>query len=440
MHGTVMSMGALALSGMASAARLGPRWTYPDCEADNCYRAFIDKDHIGMAPAFCWDFLTTPHKVASGVPQEFANCDNDVKLISSACSCITYTYSHSASSSSAPPPATTTSSVTTEVLTTSSTPATTTPTGISSSAAVPSSSSSAVPVTSSSRSSSHVHHITSTSTYSHGPSASASASATPSTGATDSEVLTTSTVTKVHSYTVTSCAKTVVDCPATTKPYVTVETSVYVTTCPVSSGKPKPTPETKTYPVSSYPVGSSTSTLYATSLYTVTKCPPHVHNCTVKITGKKAMANRRVNKQPASSTYVASSVVPTGTTVVTYPVAVSTSTLYATSQITLTKCPPSVHNCPASGTYVTSTVLPTGSVVVTYPVDVPTTKKVETTAPYGVTTAPTPQQSYGYGGTGAPIAPPKPTSSYPAVPIAAAGRVEMAGVAAVVGGVLAALL
>ncbi|KAK7956713.1 uncharacterized protein PG986_005935 [Apiospora aurea] len=392
MHGIVMSMGALAFSGMARAARLGARWTYPDCEADNCYRAFIDKDHIGMAPGFCWDFLTTPHNDASGVPQEFANCDNDLKLISSACSCITYTYSHSASSSSAPPPATTTSSVTTEVLTTSSTPATTAPTGTSSSAAVPPPSSSAVPVTSSSSSSSHVHHITSTSTYRHGPSA--SASATASTAATESEVLTTSTVTKVHSYTVTSCAKTVVDCPATTKPYVTVETSVYVTTCPVSSGKPKPkpTPETKSYPVSSHPVGSSTSTLYATSLYTVTKCPPHVHNC------------------PASSTYVTSTVVPTGSVVVIYPVA----------------------------TYPVD--VPTTKQVETYPADVSTTKKAETTAPYGVTTAPAPQRSYGYGGTGAPNSPPKPTSSYPAIPIAAAGRVEMAGVAAVIGGVLAALL
>ncbi|KAK8051467.1 hypothetical protein PG993_002852 [Apiospora rasikravindrae] len=425
MHGIVMSMGALALSGMASAARLNARWTYPDCDADNCYRAFIDKDHIGTSPGFCWDFLTTPHKDATGVPQEFANCDNDVKRISSACSCITYTYSHS--SSSAPPTATTTSSVTTEVLTTSSTPSTTTPTAISSTDAVPASSSSVVPVTSSN----HSHHVHTTSTSSSGP----SASVTASTGATD-EVLTTSTVTKVHSYTVTSCAKTVVDCPATTKPYVTVETSVYVTTCPVSSGKPKPTPETESYPASSYPIGSITSTLYATSLYTVTKCPPHVHNC------------------PASSTYVTSSVVPTGTTVLTCPVAVSTSTLYATSQITLTKCPPSVHNCPASSTYITSSVVPTGTVVVTYPVislpvkthpavtypaDVPTTKEVETSAPYAVTTPPKPQQSYGYGGTGAPISPPKPTSSYLAVPTAAAGRVEIAGVAAVIGGVLAAI-
>lgn len=262
MHAIALSLGALALSSVAGAARLDTRWKYPDCEADNCYRAFVNKDHIGMAPEFCWDFLTTPHSDASGVPQEFKNCDSDVKLISSACSCITYTYSHS---SSVPAAATTSSSAMTVVLTTSSTPAATT-TPASSSAAVPSPSSSVVPVTSSTA------IMPTGSTTSSGPGA--SASATEASSAT-SEFMTTSTVTEVHSYTVTSCSSTVVDCPATTKPYVTVETNVYVTTCPVSSAGPK----TSLYPVSSYPVGTSTSTLYATSLYTVTKCPPTVANC-----------------------------------------------------------------------------------------------------------------------------------------------------------------
>ncbi|KAK8090684.1 glycoside hydrolase family 16 protein [Apiospora phragmitis] len=305
MHGTVLSLGALALSGLASAARLDTRWKYPDCEADNCYRAFIDEAHIGMAPAFCWDFLTTPTRTRRACPR---------------------------------------------ILTTSSsTPAATTP--ATSSAAVPLSSSSVVPATSSS--STTVILPTASSS---GP----GASVTASTSAT-SETMTTSTVTEVHSYTVTSCSSTVVDCPATTKPYTTAVTNVYVTTCPVSGGGG---PKTTGYPVSSYP---------------------------------SAPLSR-----PSSSTYVASSVIPTGTTVLTYPVAFSTSTLYATSQITVTK-----RRTPL--------------------------------APYGVTTAPTPQQSHGYGGTGAPISPPKPTSSYLAVPTAAAGRVEIAGVVAVIGGVLAAL-
>lgn len=76
----------------------------------------------------------------------------------------------------------------------------------------------------------------------------------------------------------------------------------------------------------------------------------------------------------------------------------------------------------------------------TYPLAVPTTKEAASPPPYAVTTAPAPQQSYGPGGTGAPVSPPKPTSSYMALPTAAAGRVEMAGVAALMGGVLAALL
>ncbi|KAK8105822.1 hypothetical protein PG999_009181 [Apiospora kogelbergensis] len=400
MHGISLSLGALALGGMASAARLDTRWKYPDCETDNCYRAFIDKDHIGMAPGFCWDFLTTPHNDAAGVPKEFSNCENDVKLISSACSCITYTYSHSSSSV---PAATASSSVKTEILTSSSTPVTT---PISSTAAVPSSSSGVVPVTSSS---STTVPILSTSIASSGPSPSVTAS--PS----SSQVMTTSTVTEVHSYTITSCAPTVHDCPAATQPYTTVSTNIYVTTCPVSSGSgPQTTP-------ASYPVGTSTSTLYATSLYTVTKCAPTVANC------------------PASSTYVATSSIPTGTTVMTYPVAVTTSTLYATSQMTVTKCGPAVPNCPSSSTYVTSDVIPTGTTVMTYPVEVPTTTaaKVAPTAPYGITSA---LASYGYGGTGAPISPPKPTSSYLAVPTAAAGRVEMVGVGAFLGVALAVLL
>jgi hypothetical protein len=51
-----MGLGALALASMASGSVL-KRWEYPDCEADNCYRNFIDDRFSHLAPEFCFGWL-----------------------------------------------------------------------------------------------------------------------------------------------------------------------------------------------------------------------------------------------------------------------------------------------------------------------------------------------------------------------------------------------
>ncbi|KAK2608427.1 Chitinase 2 [Conoideocrella luteorostrata] len=79
---------------------------------------------------------------------------------------------------------------------------------------------------------------------------------------------TTSTVCTTKTYTITSCAPTVTNCP---KGHVTTETiPLYTTVCPVTEST-KPT--TTKAPV------MTTSTVYATKTYTITSCPPYVADC-----------------------------------------------------------------------------------------------------------------------------------------------------------------
>jgi hypothetical protein len=74
--------------------------------------------------------------------------------------------------------------------------------------------------------------------------------------------------------TITSCAKTVSNCPATeaTTYLVTDTISSYTTVCPVTAT------ETPVYPVSSSPV-VYTSTYYTTEVITVSSCAAAVTNC-----------------------------------------------------------------------------------------------------------------------------------------------------------------
>ncbi|KAI0409281.1 hypothetical protein F4802DRAFT_243107 [Xylaria palmicola] len=279
MRGIYVSTSALALAGMANAS--WRRWTYPDCDADNCYRAFINEQYTDLAPSFCLEFLASTTTDAAVIPTPFQNCDGDIRAVSSACSCITYTYTHTQTTST--PEATPTSSIpiTTPVESSgpSSTPSTTpspetSPTELPSTSEVPSTteapSTSEVPPTTEVPSTTDVPVTTypATSSSSTGPESSPATSvsspgvSTPATteaqpsesgsGSSSYWSLTTTTVYSTTVYTVTSCAPSVADCPATTSAYLTTETLPVIVTETV-------------YPVhtppSSYPAWNSSNTL-----------------------------------------------------------------------------------------------------------------------------------------------------------------------------------
>jgi hypothetical protein len=77
---------------------------------------------------------------------------------------------------------------------------------------------------------------------------------------------TTSTVYSTNIYTVTDCPATVTNCPAHYTSVVTDIVAAYTTVCPVSD--PYSTPPAYT---------TTTSTIYGTSVYTVTECPKSIY-------------------------------------------------------------------------------------------------------------------------------------------------------------------
>lgn len=200
MRASILALGAVALQQVSA-------WSYPDCEADGCYRNFVDERFAKEGEKFCVDFLSGTTTAASAIPTSFNNCAGDVKAVSSACSCITYTLTHTKS------PATSTASVSKAVPTTTVT-----------TSECEDETLSAKPTTSS-----KPHYTTSTVYY-----------------------------TKV--YTITSCKPEVTDCPK--NPKVTTVVESYTTVCPVEEEHPitktksygtaaptaKPT-TTKTFPV-----------------------------------------------------------------------------------------------------------------------------------------------------------------------------------------------
>ncbi|KAJ6781292.1 hypothetical protein PWT90_07978 [Aphanocladium album] len=186
------------------------------------------------------------------------------------------TSSETSSSSAVPTSSETTSSsaVPTSSETTSSS-AVPTSTETTSSSVVPtstettSSSSSVVPTSSSSSSSSSV---TTAPTTTSAPVTSAPWGNTTTT----TDEMTTSTVFTTTTYTITSCAPTVTNCPVG---HVTTET-VYVSTtvCPVTKTTEAPQPTGNPGQPGEQ---MTTSTVYATKTFTITKCAPTVTNCPV---------------------------------------------------------------------------------------------------------------------------------------------------------------
>ncbi|TEY68334.1 hypothetical protein BOTCAL_0119g00070 [Botryotinia calthae] len=145
------------------------------------------------------------------------------------------------------------------------------------------------------------------------------ASQTPSSSAQGSVTLpitsvvryTTSTAYVTSVYTITSCAATVTDCPGRIGSVTTETISSYITVCPVTetsgnSGIVSSTSSTAGVPVPTTTVTSyGTSTVYQTSVYTITSCAPSVTDC------------------PARSGQVTTETISSYTSV--YPITVSTA-------------------------------------------------------------------------------------------------------------------
>ncbi|KAF7905885.1 hypothetical protein EAF00_000164 [Botryotinia globosa] len=96
---------------------------------------------------------------------------------------------------------------------------------------------------------------------------------------------TTSTAYVTSVYTITSCAATVTDCPGRIGSVTTETISSYTTVCPVTetsgnSGIVSSTSSSTGVPVPTTTVTSyGTSTVYQTSVYTITSCAPSVTDC-----------------------------------------------------------------------------------------------------------------------------------------------------------------
>lgn len=106
-----------------------------------------------------------------------------------------------------------------------------------------------------------------------------------------------------------------------------------------------------------------TSTIYSTTVRTVSACAPTVTNC--PLTAGPVVVTQVV---PVSSTVY---LCPAQTTVAASPIAcsacaygASTMALYSTSVVTISSCAPTVTNCPLSSS---ATVVSVGSTVVNYP-------------------------------------------------------------------------
>ncbi|KAI2781442.1 glycoside hydrolase superfamily [Daldinia loculata] len=199
-------------------------------------------------------------------------------------------------------------------------------------------------------------------------------------------------------------------------------------TASLTSGASNSVSETKSVSATSspYPTGSAstteytTSTVYSTTVYTVTSCAPSVTNCPAKGSVVTETIALYTTVCPVAETQK-----PTQTpTAVPY-----TSIIYSTRISTITKCPPSVTNCPV-GSVTTETIAIETTIV-------PTTGGYNN----GNTNGTVPSYS---AGTGYPVAPTTTTTgsgytaivcngagcsastSYPTAPVVTAGSAKVA--------------
>ncbi|CEJ89890.1 hypothetical protein VHEMI05707 [[Torrubiella] hemipterigena] len=193
------SFAAVALLAATVAAN-----KYPDCEPDNCHRNLVDDRFKDQAPAICKQWLAGTTTAASAIPTQFNNCPS-VQEFSSACSCVTYTATHTSGTPSSSVPPSSSATPSSSVVPSSSIPP------VSSSTKGPVSSSSAVPSTTS----------------------------CPTTVSTETSKpvtqWTTSTICSYVTHTVTECPSTVPNCPVkhTTTSVETIP--ITTTVCPVTT-------------------------------------------------------------------------------------------------------------------------------------------------------------------------------------------------------------
>jgi len=129
---------------------------------------------------------------------------------------------------------------------------------------------------------------------------------------------------------------------------------------------------------------STTSTVYTTSVYTITSCAPEVTNCPAKL-GSVTTDIISLYTTVCPVTESESTAAPTVPTSTEAPW--TTSTVYSTVEYTITSCAPTVTNCPV-GSKTTSVITST----TVCPVETPSTAPISSIQPGGPitpTTAPT---------------------------------------------------
>ncbi|KAH9900137.1 hypothetical protein F4778DRAFT_158388 [Xylariomycetidae sp. FL2044] len=130
-----------------------------------------------------------------------------------------------------------------------------------------------------------------------------------------------------------------------------------------------PGPGSLTYPVpttttTQAPEEMTTSTIYTTSVHTVTSCPPTVHDCPAGGYVTTEIISIGVTVCPVTATATGSSSPQPTTTIPTIPSGYTTRTVEVTKTYTITSCKPTVTNCPVGSVTtevsVTTTVGPIG--------------------------------------------------------------------------------
>lgn len=210
---------------------------------------------------------------------------------------------------------------------------------------------------------------------------------------------TVSTVYSTNVYTITSCAPDVTNCPARLGQVTTESISLYTTIGPISKSltiqgtssalavgteSSVPAQSISSYATlkntSTSSVAMTTSTVYTSSIYTVSSCESGATECSSKIgsvtteivpayttvcpveetaTALPEGTTKSMGSVPSvgsSSHLVESSHVSPVQSYATSAPTYTTSTIYSTNIHTVTSCAPGVTNCPASGSVTTEIV------------------------------------------------------------------------------------